>query len=188
MGERALRVAQGLALGAVVLLLGLLVWKIAFAGDDTIAAAVAREETPAVPDVTLPNLDRGAAPVALRGYAGKALVANFWASWCIPCKDEAPILQEAWEKNRDRGLVVLGLDYNDFGEDARAFVDRYGLTFPMAVDRGKKAGTAFGITGLPETFVVDREGHVLGHLIGALDSERNRERLDELIEQALASS
>ena len=140
-----------------------------------------------MPDVTLASLD-GGAPVSLRGLKGKAVLANFWASWCEPCKDEAPILEETWKQHRDRGLVVLGLDYNDFGKDARAFSERFGLTFPLVVDRGKTAGEAFGITGLPETFVVDRRGKVLAVLVGTLDSERNRDRLDELVEQALAPS
>lgn len=180
-----LRVAQGIALGAVVLLLGLLVWKVAFAGGDTVTASLERGDTPVVPDVTLSSLD-GEGTFTFDSLRGKAVLVNFWASWCVPCKDEAPLLERTWRTYRDRGLVVLGVNARDVREDARRFVERFSITYPIVVDKGDKALTRFGVTGFPETFLIDREGKVVGDvLVGGLDVERNKEKLPALIELAL---
>jgi cytochrome c biogenesis protein CcmG/thiol:disulfide interchange protein DsbE len=188
MAGRAKVVAQGLALAGVVALLGLLVWKIAFEDTGGVAAQLDRGETPVAPLFVLERLDREGT-LSLAELRGKAVVLNFWASWCIPCKDEAPLLEEAWQEHRDRGLVVLGVDAQDFKGDARKFMARYGLTYPVVHDgKGSTLGR-YGITGFPETFFVDRQGNLVGErLVGGLDLERNRDKFQQGIELALGGA
>jgi cytochrome c biogenesis protein CcmG/thiol:disulfide interchange protein DsbE len=183
---RARLVAQGLAVAGVVALLGLLVWKIAFDRTGGAAEQLERGETPLAPAFVLERLDREGT-LDLASLRGKGVVLNFWASWCIPCKDEAPLLEEAWRTHRDRGLVVLGVDAQDFKGDARRFMRRFGLTYPVVYDgKGSTLGR-YGVTGFPETFFVDRTGKLVGErLAGGIDTERNRQRFAEGIELALA--
>lgn len=186
MTGRAQRVAQAVALAGVAALLGLLVWKVAVADEGGAADRLASGETVAAPDFTLERLDGAGGTLSLDELRGKPLVVNFWASWCVPCKDEAPVLQETYERYRDQGLVVVGIDAQDFRADARRFVKRFGLTYPIVYDgKGSTLGK-WGVTGFPETFFVDRAGNLVGERIsGAVDIERNRDRFDEGIRQAL---
>ncbi len=186
MGARAKLVAQGLALAAVAGLLGLLVWGVLDRGGGGAAAELARGENPPAPALMLERLD-GQGTFDLADLRGKGVVVNFWASWCIPCKDEAPFLQSVYERERGRGLVVLGVDSQDFRADARRFMKRFGLTYPNVHDgRGETLG-AWGVVGFPETFFVDRQGRLVGQRIqGGVDTERNREAFEQGVELALA--
>ena len=186
MTGRARLVAQGIAVAGVVALLGLLVWKVAFDRSGGAAAQLARGETPLAPAFVLERLDTEGT-LDLASLRGKGVVLNFWASWCIPCRDEAPVLEQAWRENRARGLVVVGIDAQDFKGDARRFMRRFGLTYPVVYDgKGSTLGR-YGVTGFPETFFVDRAGKLVGERIaGGVDTERNRARFDQGIELALA--
>jgi cytochrome c biogenesis protein CcmG/thiol:disulfide interchange protein DsbE len=184
--RRLLRVAQGAAVGLVVLLFALLVWKLVDDEGGALAAAASRGERPAAPDFTLERLDEEG-DLSLGALRGKAVVLNFWASWCIPCKEEAPYLEQVWRQNRERGLVVVGVDAKDFRRDARAFAERFELTFPLVYDGPGKTLAGFGVTGFPETFVLDREGRVVEAFVGAVNSDDDRERLRSAIEDALGT-
>jgi cytochrome c biogenesis protein CcmG/thiol:disulfide interchange protein DsbE len=188
MAGRAKLVAQGLAIAAVVALLGLLVWKIAFDRTGGAAAELERGESPVAPLFLLERLDRQGM-LSLADLRGKGVVLNFWASWCGPCKDEAPLLEEAWREHRDRGLVVVGVDAQDFKGDARKFMKRFGITYPVVYDgKGSTLGR-YGITGFPETYFVDRGGNLVGERIaGGLDTADNRRRFADGIELALAGA
>jgi cytochrome c biogenesis protein CcmG/thiol:disulfide interchange protein DsbE len=173
MTGRAKTVGQVVAVTAVVGLLVLLGWKLAFGNEGG----------------TLPRIDPEGGDLAFSSLKGKAVVVNFWASWCIPCKDEAPELQATYEKYRDQGLVVLGVDAKDFKQDGKRFIERFGLTYPNVNDgKGSTLGK-WGVRGFPETFFVDREGRIVGEVIeGGIDLERNRERYAEGIRLALGDS
>ena len=139
--------AQALSVALVAGLLALLVWKVAHqVGDATIASDVHKGKEPATPAFDLPRLDGGT--LASASLHGKPQVVNFWASWCIPCRDEARLLQDA-SKQYDGRLVVLGIDHQDFRGDARGFVRRYGLTYPSVVDKGDKLTRSTGSPACP---------------------------------------
>jgi cytochrome c biogenesis protein CcmG/thiol:disulfide interchange protein DsbE len=133
-----------------------------------IDAALAAGKRPDAPGVSLPRLG-SATPVSLRAWRGKVVVLNYWASWCPPCRDESPLL-ERWQKRiAPRGGTVLGVDSLDVVSDARAFMRHYGLTYPMLHDGDGHSQQRFGITGYPETFVIDRRGRIAALRRGTVD-------------------
>jgi cytochrome c biogenesis protein CcmG/thiol:disulfide interchange protein DsbE len=152
--------AQLLALAGVAGLLALLVWKL----DHQQHAPPVGSKAPAF---TLHRLD-GSGTVSLASLHGRAVVLNFWASWCIPCKSEAPVLERDWTRYRDRGVVFLGVDYHDLAPDARVFVQRHDLTFEMLEDGSGKVTGSYGISQVPETYVVSRQGRIVAHLAGPI--------------------
>jgi cytochrome c biogenesis protein CcmG, thiol:disulfide interchange protein DsbE len=182
---RVQRVGQVIALAGVATLLALLVWKVAFDDKSGAADRLAKGELVHAPPFTLDRLDRQGT-LSLASLRGKPLVVNFWASWCGPCKDEAPFLQQTYERYRAQGLVVLGVDVKDFRQDARHFMQRYGITYPVVYDgKGSTVGR-WGLQGYPETFFVDRSGKLVGERIeGGVDIERNRDAFERGIALAL---
>ena len=130
-----------------------------------ISAALARGETPAVPDLTLTAFD--GSPVSLRALGGHPVILNFWASWCIPCRDEAPLLEGISHEFRSQGLAVVGVDTQDLTAPARAFLDKFVITYLNLRDPDGSVGREFGTTGVPETFFIDRQGRIRGKLPGA---------------------
>jgi cytochrome c biogenesis protein CcmG, thiol:disulfide interchange protein DsbE len=158
---RRLRItAQIVALAGVAGLLALLVWQLGHQHHPPRVGAMA-------PAFTLDRLD-GPGKVSLASYRGKAVVLNFWASWCNPCKSEASVLQRDWTQYRNR-VIFLGVDYHDLASDARHFVDVHALTFPMLDDgSGNVTHDKYGITQVPETYVVGRDGRIVAHLAGPI--------------------
>jgi cytochrome c biogenesis protein CcmG/thiol:disulfide interchange protein DsbE len=185
---RVQRVAQLAALIGVAALLGLLIWKVAFGRTTGAADELAEGKLVHAPAFTLDRLDRDGS-LGVADLRGKAVVVNFWASWCVPCRDEAPVLQKTFERYRDQGLVVLGVDVNDFRQDARRFMKRYGLSYPIVYDgKGSTVGK-WGVRGFPETFFVDRTGKLVGERIeGAVDIERNRDAFQRGVALALGDT
>ena len=158
---RQLRIAgQLVALACVAGLLGLLVWRLTHQQHAPRPGAAA-------PAFTLRLLD-GDGKLSLASLRGRPVVLNFWASWCIPCKTEATALEQAWTRYRGQGVVFLGVDFHDVTGDAKRFVAAHRLTFPMVQDGSGDVTGSYGITQVPETYVLDRQGHVLLHLAGPI--------------------
>ena len=186
-GPRRLRpkhVGQVVAIAVVVGLLGLLTWRVARgeAGGGFVAAVRAGER-PVAPAFALPVIWQRAetwppearqaladGTVALRELRGFPVVLNFWASWCIPCKEEASELAAAARRYRGR-VVFLGIDIQDFTTDARKFMDDVDAPFVSVRDGTSKTHSAYGITGVPETFYLDRNGRAAFHSIGAVSED-----------------
>ncbi len=116
-----------------------------------------------IPDFTLPLFSgyeyQGNNQVKLSDLRGKVVVINFWASWCKPCEQEAAELQQAWEIYQPgEEVVFLGIDYVDTEPEARAYLKKFGITFPNGPDMGTRVSQLFRIKGVPETYIIDRQG------------------------------
>ena len=126
------------------------------------------------PDFALADLDGN--PIRLSELRGSPVIVNFWASWCGPCVDEFPLLDEASRSHARDGLAVIGIVFRDNSEAARAFMQRMGAAWPAAMDPGEAIAERYGIYGPPETFFIDRDGIVTARQVGPLgrtDLERH---------------
>ena len=185
---------QGLALALVAGLLALLAWRLVDEGSGgALVSAVAAEKKPAAPAFDLPLLwnhgetwPESARPaladgrVSLGELPGHPVVLNFWASWCVPCKAEAPRLAQAARAYSGR-VLFLGIDVQDFKSDARRFLTKYKANYPSVRDGGDSTYSAYGLMGLPETYYLDERGRILAHDIG----EISRQELEAGLAEAL---
>lgn len=113
----------------------------------------------------LPRLGGGTDAVAR--HRGSVVLMNFWATWCPPCKEEMPALEQLARQERGRGLVVLGIDQGESADAARAFVRAHGITFPILLDADQKYASSYVSIGLPTSVIVGRDGHVVRGIDGA---------------------
>jgi cytochrome c biogenesis protein CcmG/thiol:disulfide interchange protein DsbE len=150
-------------------LIALLVYGVTQSGSDTsLDSAVKNGERPPAPDRTLPALN-GSGSASIKALRGKVVVLNFWASWCDPCRTEAPRLERLQQRLTKAGDgTVLGVTYQDVPSDSKAFIDEYRLSYPNARDIGTKLARQYGTRALPETFVLDRRGRIVAISRGAV--------------------
>jgi cytochrome c biogenesis protein CcmG/thiol:disulfide interchange protein DsbE len=152
-------------------LVGLLIYGVsAQPASRTLDEQVAAHRHPAAPQAgrALPLLGADGR-ASLAGYRGKYVVLNFWASWCEPCRAEAPLLERAQQRLARHAGIVLGVTYLDVSSDSQAFVRRYGLTYPELRDTDGSFAHAYGTNQLPETFVIDRRGQIVALSRGQID-------------------
>jgi cytochrome c biogenesis protein CcmG/thiol:disulfide interchange protein DsbE len=169
---------QLVVLAAVAGLLALLVWKLSHQQHAPRVGALA-------PAFTLRRLD-GPGAVSLASFRGRPVVLNFWASWCKPCKSEAAVLERDYARYRDRGVVFLGVDYHDLAPDARRFVSTHELTFPMLEDGSGSVTGSYGISQVPETYVLDRQGRIVAHLAGPITDAGFAGQFREALQKTVA--
>ena len=178
-----MRLLRPLAVAVVVALLGVLVWDMAQSDGSKVAKKVDEGQVVAAPKLVLPYHGRDGS-FDLAAQRGKVVVVNFWASWCQGCKKEAGALNAAARYWRDKGVVFVGVDVNDFRSAASRFVDRHDVGYTIVRDGPGSTLGKWGVTGLPETFFVDRKGRVVPpHVLAAA----TRDQLDEGIRRARRS-
>jgi cytochrome c biogenesis protein CcmG/thiol:disulfide interchange protein DsbE len=173
---------RGLSLSAILAILGLIAF-VAVAALFGIALIDKNRTQPTsgkAPDFSLSTFD--GKTVSLSDLRGKVVVINFWASWCAPCRDEAPDLQRTWERYQERGVVFLGIAYTDTERNALAFVKQSGATYPNGLDIGTRISARYRIQGVPETFIIDRDGNVVEFVMAPLTEVE----LSASLERALA--
>ena len=121
----------------------------------------------------------------LQEYAGQPVFLYFWASWCIPCEEEAPLIEALWPEYRERGWMFLGVNIWDREEDARHFIERHGLTFPLARDEEGEVYLEYGVQGLPTAFFIAPGPQMYARYDGLLSEEKLRGLLDEVVRDDL---
>lgn len=177
----------------------LLLALVALAASVALARAVVTPADEPGPPGKLPQFDlpllKGEGTLSSNTLKGSPVVINFWASWCLPCREEAPLLERAWRAHRDDGLMVIGVNARDSAADARSFVREFDITYPVVVDEDLELMHQMSdIEGWPQTFFVERDGDLSrvparGNLgrdgatvdIGALDPATLRRRIAALL-------
>jgi cytochrome c biogenesis protein CcmG/thiol:disulfide interchange protein DsbE len=147
------------------------------------------------PEFELSTLDGGT--LSSEDLKGHPVVVNFWASWCVPCREEAPLLERTWRRYKDDGIVFVGVNIKDAESDAKAFVEEFDITYPVVRDLDQRLTRSFGVQGLPETFFIDhkwtfvgtesgvRRGEQQGTVVlGAITEEQLVSNVDLLIRRA----
>lgn len=147
---------------------------------DPLAHPSSLEGHPA-PDFTLTTLD-GSRAVHLAALKGQVVVVNFWASWCAECHAEHPALADAWDRYRDQGVVFVGISFQDSVSAASAYAQAQAVSWPLLADPTSSTGLAFGISGVPETVVIARDGRVASKLVGPVTYPTLTERITPLLD------
>lgn len=169
------QIKSGYIIAAFVVLvafLGLLGWGLARAQKSPISSGSA-------PDFTFTSFD--GKTLTLSKLRGQVVVVNFWASWCPPCRVEAPYLEQTWRKYKDRGVVFVGVDYADTEPNALAYIKEFDITYFNGPDLGTRISQSYNIKGVPETYYVARNGEVRGNTIGPLSPPQLDQKIDGLL-------
>lgn len=168
----------------ILLMLALFGWRLTSRGSSSSSvgvntvgqlAPVAVRELPAT---TLLTFD--GAPLRLSDLKGELLVVNFWGSWCVPCRQEAPALERAWRLTQHTGVRFVGVNLWEPERDARRFIQELGITYTNVADSDGRLAIELGLTGIPETYFVDRDGRLVQRWIGPIDEQRLLTLIDEL--------
>jgi cytochrome c biogenesis protein CcmG/thiol:disulfide interchange protein DsbE len=164
-----------LAFLAVLAVVGLLAFGLLSKSSTTLAVG------DPVPDRVLPALP-GPGHGSIAEHRGEWVLVNLWASWCIPCREEAPVLERFYRRQRAGKTMVLGINVQDNRDDAVAFLHDHPTTYPQLRSVGDERSSAFGSTGVPENFLVDPQGKLALIWRGPVDDRFLRERVEPLIE------
>jgi cytochrome c biogenesis protein CcmG, thiol:disulfide interchange protein DsbE len=195
--SRGRLIARTVAISVVLALLGLLVWSlVGTSGGAKFAKRADQGKKPPAPSFNLPVIwDRDETwPASLRPkirdgrlslaeLRGHVAVINFWASWCYPCKQEAPAFAEAAARYRGR-VAFVGLDVQDLISAARGFLRHYKVNYVSIRDGTDKTYSAYGLTGVPETYFIDRRGRTVGHVVGRLRADDLTKTIKQLLTEA----
>jgi cytochrome c biogenesis protein CcmG/thiol:disulfide interchange protein DsbE len=182
-----LRMALLLPLIVFLALAALFFYRLGAGDPSKLPSALIGQPAPATELPPVAGLVRDGRPVpglAAGDFIGRVTLLNVWASWCVPCHDEAPLLLKLAE---DRRISVVGINYKDQPDNARRFLGRYGNPFAASgADPGGRAAIEWGVYGVPETFIVGRDGRIAFKLVGPITEDNLDRTLKPAIEKALA--
>ena len=165
----------------VVVLVGAVVAAVLLTSAGKKAGRAAEGE--AAPNFTLANLQDGKDAISLASYRGKPVLVNFWATWCVPCKDEMPLLEAAHKKWGSK-VQFIGIDRQDYRPDALAFVQRTHVTYPSAYDPDGTLDGSYRLRGMPTSVFIDRNGRIVQRVTGPLTRAQLDDGLKALTEKA----
>lgn len=169
-----MRIRSVIAVLVAVAIVALLVFGLVSKGNARLAVG----ET--APSPTLPKLEEPGSG-SLKQYRGKWVLVNFWASWCIPCRDEAPTLEKFQKEHGGKTFTILGIDTQDLSDDGTKFAKQYGLSYPQLHDGNGDTGHEFGTTGVPENYLVKPNGKLAWAIAGPVDTRILNEEVAPLI-------
>ena len=169
-----------LAIAALVIVgfLGLLIWGMLNKEPITGLSGITMVNRPA-PDFTLTTF-KGTA-ISLEDLRGKPVVINFWASWCPPCRIEAPLIEQTWRGYKNRGLMFLGVNIQDRKEDALNYIREFDITYPNGPDPTGEISIDYGVSGLPVTFFVSSKGEIVRRWVGAIEKSVLISSIEEIM-------
>ena len=183
---RRASLAFWLTVGGVVLLLALLGYAMIRASDreaTTFAVQSALRNVPITarpaPDFTLPLFD--GTTLRLANLRGRPVLVDFWASWCVPCREEAATLEQVWQSYRATDLLFVGVSVQDREVTAQDFLDEFAITYPNGRDTDGKISIDYGLMGVPEKFLINRQGQIVRKLVGPVPAAVLTDLLDALL-------
>ena len=179
--KRPLAIASPGAIVAFFLLfalLGLVAWGLVKSRRGPVDRGMA-------PDFTLTSFE--GKTVTLSNLRGQVVIINFWASWCLPCREEAAYLEQTWRKYKDQGVVFIGVDYADTEPAALAYIKEFDITYFNGLDLGTRISQTYYIRGVPETYFVARNGELRGVQIGPLKAPQLDDKIQELLAEPYPS-
>jgi len=164
--------------GSIVLILGIVAVAIVL-GIQLFNRNQTQPTSGLAPDFELETYDDNT--FRLSDHRGKVVFINFWGSWCAPCRDEAPDLQQLWEEYQDRNVMFIGVNRLDIENQALKFIDEFGLTYTNGNDVGDKITRSYRIQGMPESFVINQNGEIAEFIYGPVSFNRLRSILETLL-------
>ena len=154
-------------------------------GYDTKHNQIAQADLPSAKNFSLESLN-GDGKIELEDFRGRPVVVNFWATWCGPCKEEMPLFEKMWNKYKDKDVVFLGVNVMDDKENAAEFIKKMGITYTNLHDPSGGVLSKYGVSGLPATFFIDREGKIAfksyGPFLGKEGENKFKTYLKEIAE------
>ncbi|MFQ5419696.1 MAG: TlpA family protein disulfide reductase [Anaerolineae bacterium] len=170
--QRRFSIGAMITFAFIIALLGVLGWRLQAVNSGQVDSGMA-------PDFTITSFD--GETITLSELRGQVVIINFWASWCPPCRDEAPYLEATWRKYKDQGVVFIGVDYVDTEAKALAYMDEFDITYFNGPDLGTRISTDYNMQGVPETYYISKSGEIRGIKIGPLVPPELDEQIDELL-------
>jgi cytochrome c biogenesis protein CcmG, thiol:disulfide interchange protein DsbE len=159
-----------------LILIGLLAWLTIARSADGSPTSIGDE----APDFSLVSTD--GETVRLSELRGRPVIVNFWASWCVPCIEEFPLLRDAAEQHADEDLAIVGVIFDDGPEAAAAFMEEHAGAWPAVMDPGMEVAAAYGVFGPPETYFIGRDGRIVARQIGQFSERSLDEKLAAIID------
>lgn len=170
---------KGISAGGWVLIIGIVLFSVVLGVQMTRQNRVQPQAGEVAPNFSMTTFD--GETLTLESLRGQVVLLNFWGSWCPPCRDEAPDLQELYQDYAERGFVIIGINWLDTERGARAFLNEFGITYPNAPDVGERIGKLYRIQGAPESFLIDQEGKVVSFISGQVRYATLARELERLL-------